>query len=422
MAFNLIRNAKVFFTTNVNSFGVINDGSSSAFAASNTWEIQVLDGLSFSQNTTTETIGLNEAGTTPKRGQRNFNTALEPVDFSFSTYIRPRDIQAGVAAATNSHQATAEERHLWNAMFGYANISAGTGSGAAWADSAVNDSPATNYANVLLTNSGRNQLVAFGLVICMDDATFYIDNCVMDTATIDFGLDTIAAIQWAGKAGAIRQFGKTVIGAASAGSSTVTAGSIVSGVTTSTFTGAVAAKDTNAAYLANKLSSVALGSGISAVGTAGTIGTLYNIALTGGSVSIANNVTYLTPANLGVVNTPIVYFTGTRSITGSMNAYLRTGANSTTALYNALLTASKTDVNPAFNLKMSIGGSSSATTRVDLLMPAVVLQIPTIATEQVISTTIGFTAQGSASSAFDIEQDNELEVRYFVADTDASGI
>jgi hypothetical protein len=422
MAFNLIRNAKVFFTTNVNSFGVIYDGASSAFAANNTWEIQVLDGLSFSQNTTTETIGLNEAGTTPKRGQRNFNTALEPVDFSFSTYIRPRDIQAGTAAATNSHQVTAEERHLWNAMFGYANISAGTGSGAAWADSAVNDIPATNYANVLLTNSGRNQLVAFGLIICMDDATFYIDNCVMDTATIDFGLDTIAAIQWAGKAGAIRQLGKTVIGAPSAGTSTVTAGSVVSGVTTSTFTGAVAAKDTNAAYLANKLSSVALGTGITAVGTAGTIGTLYNIALTGGSVSIANNVTYLTPANLGVVNTPIVYFTGTRSITGSMNAYLRTGANSTTALYNALLTASKTDVNPAFNLKMSIGGSSTTSTRVDLLMPAVVLQIPTIATEQVISTTIGFTAQGSSGSAFDIEQDNELEIRYYVADTDASGI
>ena len=422
MAFNLIRNAKVFFTTNVNSFGVINDGSSSAFTASNTWEIQVLDGLSFSQNTTTETIGLNEAGTAPKRGQRNFNTALEPVDFSFSTYIRPRDIQAGAAAATNSHQVSAEERHLWNAMFGYANISAGQGSGAAWSDSAVNDAPTSNYASVLLTNSGRNQLVAFGLVICMDDATFYIDNCVMDTATIDFGLDTIAAIQWAGKAGAIRQYGRTVIGAPSAGSSTVTAGSIVSGVTTSTFTGAVTAKDTYAAYLANKLSSVALGTGISAVGTAGTIGTLYSIALTGGSVSIANNVTYLTPANLGVVNTPIVYFTGTRSITGSMNAYLRTGANSTTALYNALLTASKTDVNPAFNLKMSIGGSSSASTRVDLLMPGVVLQIPTISTEQVISTTIGFTAQGYSSGSFDIEQDNEMEIRYYVADTDALGV
>jgi hypothetical protein len=66
---------------------------------------------------------------------------------------------------------------------------------------------------------------------------------------------------------------------------------------------------------------------------------------------------------------------------------------------------------------MSIGGTASARTRVDLVMPAVVLQIPTIATEQVISTTIGFTAQGSSAGAFDIGSNNEIEVRYFVADT-----
>lgn len=417
MAFNLIRNARVFFTTNVNSFGVINDGSSTAFTNSNCWEIQVLDGLSFSQNTTTETVTLNEAGSTPNRGQRNFNTALEPVDFSFSTYIRPRDIQAGAAAATNSHQVSAEERHLWNAMFGYANISAGVGSGAAWADSAVNDSPTTNYASAVLTNSNKNQLVAFGLVICMDDATFFIDNCVMDTATIDFGLDTIAAVQWGGKAGAIRQFGKTTLTNGS-GTVTLAAGSVGStGMTASTFTGAATLKDTYAAYLANKLSSITLYKDIG-----GTTTGPYDIALTGGSISIANNVTYLTPANLGVVNNPIVYFTGTRAITGSINAYLRTGALSATALYNALLTASKTDVNPAYNLKMSIGGSATATTRVDLIMPAAVLQIPTIATEQVISTTIGFTAQGSSGSSFDIGSNNELEIRYYVADTDAYGV
>jgi hypothetical protein len=56
MAFNLIRNARVFFTTNVNSFGVVSTGS---MTSSNTFEIQVMDGLSFTQNTTTETITLN---------------------------------------------------------------------------------------------------------------------------------------------------------------------------------------------------------------------------------------------------------------------------------------------------------------------------------------------------------------------------
>jgi hypothetical protein len=404
MAFNLIRNARVFFTTNTNSFGVVNTGT---MTNTNTFEIQVLDGLSFTQNTTTETITLNEAGATPNRGQRNFNTALEPVDFSFSTYIRPRDIDAA-PSGDGSHQVSCEERHLWNAMFGYTALGANTATstaGQAWVDG-PDDSVSTSYASVTLANSNRNQLLQFGLIILLDDATFVIDNCVMDTATMDFGLDTIAMIQWAGKASAIRQFDKTTL---TNGTGIVTA--TATGGSNTPFTGTAKLKDTQAAYLANKLSTVTLKTGISGSGST------YDIALTGGSVTISNNVTYLTPSNLGVVNQPITYFTGTCSVTGSINAYLRTGTLSATALYNALITASSTDVNPAYNLSLSIGGSSAASTRVDLLMPAVVLQIPTIATEQVISTTIGFTAQGYASTSFDIGQNNEIEIRYFVANT-----
>jgi hypothetical protein len=404
MAFNLIRNARVFFTTNTNSYGAVNTGT---MTSTNTFEIQVLDGLSFTQNTTTETITLNEAGATPNRGQRNFNTALEPVDFSFSTYIRPRDIDAQPSGA-GSHQVSCEERHLWNAMFGYTALGAAGAAavtGQAWADG-PDDSVSTSYATVTLSNSARNQLLQFGLIVVLDDATFVIDNCVMDTATLDFGLDTIAMVQWAGKASAIRQFDKTTL---TNGSTTVTATAVSASNTP--FTGTALLKDTQAAYLANKLSTMTLKAGISGSGST------YDIALTGGSVTISNNITYLTPSNLGVVNQPITYFTGTRSVTGSINAYLRTGTLSATALYNALITASATDVNPAYNLSLSVGGSSTATTRVDLLMPAVVLQIPTIATEQVISTTIGFTAQGYTGTSFDIGSNNEIELRYFVANT-----
>jgi hypothetical protein len=417
MAFNLIRNARVFFTTNVSAAtGVV---ASSGFTSTNTFEIQVMDGLSFTQNTTTETITLNEAGSTPNRGQRNFNTVLEPVDFSFSTYIRPKDFDPDGAGAANSHQVTCEERHLWNAMFGYTPLAAAGATttatrttGQAWGDSINDGSPsATAYAEAILTASNKNQLLQFGMLICLDDTTFIIDNCVMDTATIDFGLDTIAMVQWAGKASAIRQLAVTTWGTPS------------SGVTTATgaLTGNALFKDTTAPYLANKLSTVELKTGISSAFTAGTIDGIgsaktYTIALTGGSVTIANNVTYLTPANLGVVNKPITYFTGSRTISGTINAYLRTGGNSTAQLLTDLLAASETNVNPAFNLKMSIGGST-ATTKVDLEMPAAMLQIPTIASEQVISTTVGFTAQGYSGSAFDIGSDNELAIKYYAANT-----
>lgn len=50
-------------------------------------------------------------------------------------------------------------------------------------------------------------------------------------------------------------------------------------------------------------------------------------------------------------------------------------------------------------------------------MPTTMLTIPTITTEQVISTAITLTAQGSAtgsaSDVYDIEQPNELTIKYY---------
>ena len=70
MALNLSRNSRVFLTTNVDSAGKVQETASNGFTAANTYEIQVLDGFTFSQNTNTEAVTLNEAGATPVRGQR----------------------------------------------------------------------------------------------------------------------------------------------------------------------------------------------------------------------------------------------------------------------------------------------------------------------------------------------------------------
>jgi len=369
MSFNLIRNSRVFFTTNVNAeTGVV---AASGFSTSNTREIQVLDGFSFSQNTTAETVTLNEGGAAPVRGQRSFNTALEPVDFSMSTYMRPAD--AGV-------NITAEESVLWNALLSAPGTTA-------WSETTTN-------AVVVATNSNSHQLEKFGLIIVIDGVSYIIDNCALDSATIDFGLDAIGMIAWAGKGAILRQ----VAGLTASTGATVTFGGGI--------TGSAKGKNTTAPYIANKLSTLSIAKEIDGTGT------VYNVAITGGSLTIANNLTYLTPANLGVVNRPFTYFTGTRAISGSINAYLRAGSTNTAGLLADMLTGSTTDVDPAFAIQIDVGGSGNAT-RVAFEMPAVVLTIPTVATEQVISTTINFTAQGSASSAFDIGAANELEVRYY---------
>jgi len=373
MSFNLIRNSRVFFTTNVASeTGVV---ASSGFTTSNTREIQVLDGFSFTQNTTAETVTLSEAGAAPVRGQRSFNTALEPVDFSMSTYMRPAD------GGTNI---TCEESVLWNAMFATAAVGA---TGAAWTE-------ATTVATVVATNSQSHQLQKFGLIILIDGISYIIDNCALDTATVDFGLDAIATIAWTGRGATLRQ----LTGLTATTGTTVTFGGGL--------TGTALGKNTTAPFIANKLSTLTIISDI------GGTGDTYNVAITGGSLTIANNLTYLTPANLGVVNRPFTYFTGTRAVSGTLNAYLRAGSANTAGLLADMLAGSTTDVNPAFSVQVEVGGASNAT-RVEFEMPAAVLTIPTVSTEQVVSTAINFTAQGSASSAFDIGAANELEVRYY---------
>lgn len=387
MAVNLIRNSRVFFTTNVDSQGRVRagaykDSNTYPFTASNTWEIQVLEGLTFSQNTTVDTVTLNEAGATPARGQRSFNTALEPLDFSFSTYLRPYN---------NGSTVTAEERFLWNAFAGQAAVGA---VGAAWTDGASN-------AALSLAQSNKHQLQAFGLIIAFDDLAYVLDNCALDTATLDFGIDAIANIQWGGKGSLIRQ-----LAIAADNSSPV----VLSGADIATDvgdTGAAASKNTLAKYITNKLTTLQVNDTIGDF-----TGSDYTVPITGGNITFSNNLTYLTPANLGVVNLPITYFTGTRSVTGTLTAYLRSGSTNTGGLLNGLLANAANEIDPDYAINIQMGGGTNST-RVDIKLPAAMLQIPTVNTEQVISTTITFTGQGSTGTAFDIDAANEAAIEYY---------
>ena len=469
MSFNLVRNSRVFFTTNVNSSGIV---QTTGLTGSNTYELQVLDGFSFSQNTQSETVTLNEAGEAPVRGQRSFNTSLDPVDFTFSTYMRPR-VDGGVV--------TAEERVLWNAIAGagalgnatltggtFADITRGTttdstavitmtglsattlviggvytisGITGAYADewnqavrvtaidlgtdaitvsyltapsvaAGLTVSTATSFAiatgswasnaNSALVHFGgsnKHQLQTFGMVFVVDGIAYAVDNAAMDQASIDFGLDAIAMVAWTGKGTQLRQLAATTV--------TTGATPTFSGGLTGTATG----KNTTAPYIANKLSTMKL---ISNIG--GVAGTAYNVAITGGNLTIANNLTYLTPANLGTVNVPITYFTGTRAISGNVTAYLRGGSGNTATLLSNMLSNAATSVDPKYYVQIEVGGAANAV-HVELEMNSAMLTIPTVNVEQVVSTQITFTAQGAAAdfSDYDIANTNELNIRYYAA-------
>ena len=471
MALNLVRNSKVYFTSNVDqASGVV---ATTGFTALNTNEIQVLDGFTFSQNTNADVVTISEAGVAPVRGQRSFNTSLAPVDFSLSNYLRP-------ANATTS--ITAEESVLWNALLSPNAIStantvtvAGV-TGATYAFAAgeatltlagasmtyvgivvgdmvvvsglshatdgviLNASAkvvslsassivldvtnpkaagtaitsittgtvkfyrsawapvASNYSIVTSGGSNVNQLQKFGMIFIVDSVVYVVDNCAMNQVTVDFGLDAIATAAWTGQGTALKQ------------SAVITASTLSSAT----------AKNTSAPFITNKLSTVSL-SLVNSIGGAAA-GTTYAVALTGGSITINNNITYITPANLGTVNIPTTYYTGTRAITGSMTAYLKTGSGvgSTGQLLADMLSAASSSVEPMASLSIAVGGATNAT-RVVFDMPSITLSIPTVDVQQVVSTSINFTAEGYTTSAtpdanaFALDEINDISVRYYSA-------
>lgn len=483
--YNLKRNSRVFFTTNLDT---ANKVLLTGHTTTSTYELSVLDGFSFTQTTTAQAITLNEAGSTPTRGQRSFNTALNPVDFSFSTYVRPNTVSGvdadegvlwnalfgvtpqsdagasltytgaltvtyttatgvlilsaattmtatGVAVGdvvtvagvtgTNSNQfntaikVTAKDATSITATYvaapaGTVPVAAGWVSGTvklhkkSWvknaADAADVAGITVSYAEVTAARSNSNTLLPFGLVVIVDGISYTIDNCVLEQASIDFGLDGIATVAWTGKGMLLNQ-------QATAGTADTSANPIFGGGITGTATGKSATASTK--YITNKLSTVALATQIGGGGTA------YNMALTGGSIQIMNNTNFLTTANLGVVNQPIGYYTGTRSITGTLNAYLKTGTSETSGMLATMLSNISTSTEYKFQLKLNIGGSATAATRVEALINGASLQVPTVdASQDVISTAIQFTAQGTdavvgALANYDVGATNDIRIRYF---------
>lgn len=463
MALNLSRNTEVFFTTNIAAnTGVV---ASTGFTNANTWEIQVMDGYKFTQSTNQQTIQAKEAGVAPARGQRSFNTELVPVDWSMTTYIRP-ELSGG--------KITSVEKYLWNALNGNTPLNTSTftavsgisrastatglctatgavGFGASFAVNdfvnIVNASPAnfdgtfkitsipaagTATSTIIYTNqylkttdaitatgsimAGKGQwfeastaysvisaagsnitaLQPFGLVFRVDNTFYAVDNGVIDKADIDFGIDAIAQIAWSGKGSQVREL--PITSAAQ--------------VTSSGFA-AITQPSTTARFITNKLSILSVRQGFEGTGTT------YTIPITGGSISISNNITYLTPQILGVVNTPIGYVTGTRSISGTLNAYLKTGTNESSTLLKDILAASATSTENTYSVTMDIGGTTN-TVKVSLQMPATMLQVPIVDIQDIVSTTINFTAQSfdplgstNASAVYSIDAVNELTVKYY---------
>ena len=407
------------------------------------YNIPVLDGFSFSQATNTTEVTLNEMESTAgvsRRARQMFTDSYAPAEWSFSTYIRPF---TGSGSGTGNHTGAKShvvEEALWNAL---------AGSGAIGSSGAGLATPDTNGADLDFDESNVAALDTFDLEFEMGSGkalpTIYkIANCVVNEVTIEFDIDGIATAQWSGFGSIITE--KTSITAATilegtrstdtgnfirnrltdltvanvettqANSSSATSNSatvtlsgansaIKVGQTVTAPSGSTIPANTTVAAISNTTLTLSAQSSIAADAvlsfTENNMQPSYDLTLTGGNVTISNNMTYLTPETLGIVNQPLGHVTGTRSVSGTFTCYLNTPTSGTSSadLFEDIITSTDTITN-SFSLTFVIGGTGN-NTRVTMTLPNCHLEVPTHSIDDIISLETSFHALPTSISGKD---------------------
>jgi len=387
------------------------------------WELPVLDGFSFSQATNSSEITLNEmesAGGVSRRGRRMFNDSLAPAEWSFSTYVRPFTSEgSGSEAADTAAEVHAVEEVLWAAMAGADNYA----NSAFDRDGSAVLTPASSTMAVSFAQSNKSTLGTFNIyfVLGNDNRKVYkLKDAVVGEASIDFDIDGIATINWSGNSSEIIDMsGNTFTQAAAPLNGD---GLLVGDVwldsdanyklyvctdntaSSEAFTSRVseAIADTGN-FIRNRLTVLTVEPTSVNPDSDGTdeLESSYNLTLTGGNVTVSNNITFITPEELGLVNTPIGHVTGTRSISGSFTCYLSkdtTSDDNSADLWEDLKSITNVVTN-SFALTFYIGGDTG--TGLEVSMPTCHIDIPTHSIEDVISLETSFNALPNTIDAAD---------------------
>jgi len=360
------------FTRNANVYVQLVDGAGSHVQA---WKLSVLDGFSFTQSINSSEITINEAGSISRRARLLFNDSLAPVEWSMSTYARP---------ITDTNITHCPEEPLWAMMLGADGYATNQYTSSVLAG--VAPSPATQ--NINTPTNGTNTFdfsasnvssfsdrwnIYFGFEDTGNIQFYKLDSAVVNSVTMDFDIDGIATLSWSGFAKSLADAGTSV--------PVDLASPITTGLTDTTN------------FIRNRISTVSLSR------TDVSPDDVYNIVLTGGSFTIENNVSYLTPEELGIVNAPLANITGARSISGSMTCYLDNDqANSKSGELFADLVADVDTVRNVFTLSLNVGGETASTPRVAFELPTAHLEVPTINVEDLLTLEINFHGQVSGGN------------------------
>lgn len=374
----------VSFTVTCAATGTISNPGTIRIARENMWEIPVLSGYSSTQGTETQEITLNEmtnAAGVSRRGRAMFNTAISPTEWSFDTYVRPYK-------STNHY---CIEEPLWANLVAR-NYSIVTGTGAS--QTTTWTSGVTRSSSDLVFDFSQSNTVTLGTFNLYyvlggnrvngrdyiggtdgGSTTIYkVSESAVNEVSITFDIDGISTLNWSGMGSSLTELGSLYA---------VNAGSM--GTT-----------NTNN-FIRNRLTA------LSAVSTTPT-STTYNITLTGGQITISNNLSYLTPEVMGIVNKPLGHVTGTRNISGNFTCYLDEATNGSKNLFQNIAEKGATTVTNNFALDFYVGGGAGdlpTAPGVQFKFPQAHLEVPSVNFDDVISVEANWHALPSTISSSD---------------------
>ena len=372
MALNLSRNSRLWVST-VAPGGTFNNN--------NTFEIPLQEDFSFTQSNTFEDVTVEEAGPTPTRGSKRFNSTLEPVEWNFSTYISPYIFTDG--ANGNKHMVV--DALLWHAL------ASGSAPDLANGDTAPVGAEATEFT-VAFTDNSFHVLTKLYLYFLVDNKLFVIKDAQVNTADISVDISDIAQVGWSGQGTEILTPASlpTFMVETTRGDNALPYVDTDETPTADKYVAIPATKQ----YLLNKLTVMTMTSNV----RDGSTMDGYNIPITGANISINNNVTFVTPSTLSEVDLPVGSFTGSFEVTGSIDAYLRDGLGvkdgtpgnefGTVGLYENMVANRETTT--VTNIALNVGGAANPVAIIT--MPKAQISIPSINIDSVVSQSFEFKA------------------------------
>jgi len=404
---NLQRNSEVYMST----VDLAGGDTGSDMTPTNTWRVEVLAGYAASQSAATQDITSLESGLTPDRGTQRFNTAINPTEWSFQTYLRPTGVinTAGPTGtdSTGNSQPLADW-FLWQALLSNTAYSVGLGASSKLQSTWQNGGRFALGARAASGNSAAHtsnmaRATEYNMYLKMDNVVYQVQNATVNEASIDAAIDSIAMTSWSGfgtdfielTSTARNDFIDVVGGVLNDGSSVTATASPVANTQASAYHSYarynVGGSVVTSAFIQNRLSAIE----VSHTPEGGSVST-YTFPVTGLGFTYSNALTYLTPEELAALNSPISQFTGSRTITGNFTAYLRSGTDESAQFLRNISNDTRTSIAQASTANLKIGGATAPF--VAAYMPATQFNFPTHTVEDIIGISVEFLAQEPTAS------------------------